>query len=144
MFFSHFCIKSLPNLSKTLSFLISALLHSLPTAFLAGKLHSGHGLPLPETENALKTAFHPSFPADFDATGPHQYATFSTQDVNTRLHHFVDKFLARMDRACARRVDNHAPSACAQHLFDMKRYFQYPANVVPRYQAAIHKLVPSR
>jgi hypothetical protein len=45
-----------------LSFLIILLLHALPTAFLAGKLHSHHGLPLPETENALKTAFHPPSP----------------------------------------------------------------------------------
>ena len=94
MFFSHFRIKSLLNLSQTLLFLIRALLHVLPTAFLAGKLHGGHGLPLPETENALKTAFQRPVPADFHPTGPHQHGSFSTQDVNTRSHHFVDNFLA--------------------------------------------------
>lgn len=94
MFFSHFRTISLLNLSQTLSFLISMLLHAPPTAFLAGKLHGGHGLPLLETENALKTAFQPPFYADFHPTGPHQHASFFTQDVNTRLHHFVDKFLA--------------------------------------------------
>lgn len=94
MFFSHFCIRSLLNLSQTLSSLISVLLHAPPTAFLAGKLHSGHDLPLPETENALKTAFQRPFPADFGPTGPHRHAVFFTQDVNTRLHHFVDNFLA--------------------------------------------------
>lgn len=94
MFFSQLRIKSLLNLSLTLYFLISVLLHAPPTAFLAGKLHSGHGLPLPETENALKTAFQHPFPADFHPAGPHQHASFFTQDVNTRLHHFVDKFSA--------------------------------------------------
>ena len=94
MFFSHFRTISLLKLCQTLSFLISVLLHAPPTAFLAGKLHSGHGLPLLETENALKTAFQRPFPADFHPAGPHQHACFSTQDVNTRLHHFVDKFSA--------------------------------------------------
>lgn len=94
MFFSHFRTISLLKLFQTLSFLISMLLHAPPTAFLAGKLHSGHGLPLLETENALKTAFQRPFPADTYPTRPHQHASFSTQDVNTRLHHFVDNFLA--------------------------------------------------
>ena len=94
MFFSHFRIRSLMKLSQTLSFLISVLLHAPPTAFFAGKLHGGHGLSLLETENALKTAFQRPVPADFHPTGPHQHASFSTQDVNTRLRHFVDKFLA--------------------------------------------------
>jgi len=94
MFFSHFRIRSLLNLSQTLYFLISVLLHAPATAFLAGKLHGGHGLPLPKTENALKTTFQRPFPADFHPAWPHQHASFSTQDVNTRLHHFVDNFLA--------------------------------------------------